>query len=770
MRAGSIDYARRHRGLLASLSRKKSGTQMKRFMAAVTLALLVTLSACGGGESESLSTDAPPSDSPKAVSVFLTHQNPAAQIPAFAKVDFSRETDLMGQTVSIEQLDDPELDSVAEENGLALHADLSAMASLRVTLPYAPQTDEIEVVFEVPAAFGSLGDSRGAVVYALSSADVESGDGASTFLPLASDFETASRQVKASIPADYFWIAEDGTFEATLKLGLAELFEPLVEVKSTQQPGLGTDNEKSLSKAAKDGTTIPCPLKPCIETSLYNPKRVLEKLGSRPHFGIDLRASAETDLNATLAGHVIGGRSEAAYNYLLKKGKNGKPCTAQEIGKGSGVSLLVDVTVSGRPATLKYFHLTDIAGTLQKKIDKSKLTTCSAQGGLRLGKAASIKVGDLIGTTGTTGVAGLDGAGAHLHFELFVPQGKKSCTDGVCRDVVEPVDPFPYFVKQLHITSPSNKTTFDKGDKFRFKVMGKDSKGVNVYSVTTTESSATRYVCFSGTPDGAIQFKAQPNDPDGQSCYLWNDVAGKGAGALGTAIESGPDTTIAAKYTLDPVKSPRSATLSNEEGSVVLKSRDLSECPADVFSRNPLSGRVSYSATIYRISELRPPFSASGSIMSGSGCAITGKLGAFFSAFPIRFSAGYTSECLDTNGSISNDDFAVIEANVQTRPYTGPGTYPFDFAEIYIGHRFPEDSPGTAEVARFSATGSITITEDAPLCSLRGADGLARGQVNKLTYTFTMSGQGSEHPDESIVLTGNGSNVYAKNCQPSSPC
>ena len=486
------------------------------------------------------------------------------------KVDFSSDPGLSGATATIQHVSAQAVDDTAAELNTSIATDFSNTTTIRVALSAAPVVDTVHVTVTISALPATPSGSFPAV-YVWSGSDANDADGASSLNPLATNYTPASLIVEADIPRYEFRPDSslgDTTlaYVAVLRVGMATTFATHAPKATSLSPALRSKlsvGPQATSAGAAALVTCPLGSAGCVETSMFNPSRKLSGATGH-HNGVDLSAPAPTNLYSIPGGKISQPSRSAAWFTANKSGLSPASIAA-------GVEIQVQADLFGGTALLKYFHMQDVAGYLKNTADPT-----GANGGLAAG--ATVQSDGLIGTSGSTGAA--ESGGPHLHFELWlptVPLCKNPSTALTCSYGLAQVDPFPYMVKVLKITPPIATPLTLASSPFTFPVTASDaldgsgnstgnpisSKVGHALEITQMGGAGdpTRKVCFY---DSASELTFPPFNPvnppntgplgplllpsGNYQCAPW----GTAFGATSNTV-SGSDTTVTAKFTLDPL-------------------------------------------------------------------------------------------------------------------------------------------------------------------------------------------------------------------------
>ena len=463
-----------------------------------------------------------------AVSTSLSSASPKVNLPNIAAVDFTGQTGLYGQVVSLAQIIDSHLNALATDRQAGMDADLSDVHSLQIAVP-VPPTGSVMVAIHAPSAISRLSDNSATTLYVYSTPE-DSGDGEEEFIALPASVDIAAKTITVNIPGGYFQPTPSGTYIEYLKIGIAvATASPATPVRLTSPK----ENEPVPSAGpASTGISIPsipCPVAPsaCIERSRFNPGRYL-KGSMRPHYGVDLVAAVGTALYVPKNGSPTTAFTQKQYDAAVAN----LTCTSKEcaeIGGYAGISL----TIKYSNFYLRLIHLSSLDPSVLNSdgtLNNRSVTTSSGP----------------VAYSGNTGSAML--GGPHLHYELITSY-TKICEGSKCKYVSNRIDPFPSLVTNVTVRELSNKTTLILGDNYSFVLEATDGNRVPVLSdvhdaaenggippqyglqPTTFRYDPTRKICISPGNPNVLDVPKPDND---------TTFAGKAFGDGGVASYCSP--------------------------------------------------------------------------------------------------------------------------------------------------------------------------------------------------------------------------------------
>lgn len=481
-----------------------------------------------------------------------TPSAPVITLPGLMDADFSGQPQLHGMPVTLAARIDETLNATAENVQDALEVAFTD-TSLQLSVPAAPD-GAVPVRLHAAAMPGRLENNQAIVLYVHSFVDPVDGDGQNDVTPLLTTIDPATGAASAMIPAHYFRRLPDGSAQAVVRTGLATSHN--IDTVAHGAPAPDDAGNGSMPRARSGGSTptqpaLPCPLPAlgCIETSRFNPARVLSS-GPRPHLGIDLRAKEPSGIvlpaGGTPGNAYTPAMHQAQVAAILARLPAGSACPVDDcaaINQYAGITL----TVNYIGYKIRLMHLSAIAPGLLN------------QDGT-LNRSARTSQGIAVAYTGRTGLAYK--TGAHLHYELY-RLSQLACTGLRCSMVYTRVDPFPHMVHTLKIAEASGKTTLQTNDTYGFQVAAFDADGVAVRSDVGNAAERgqrrydpTRKICLGAAPAtldfispvGAPTWPGLPVSAGGKPsvCYQW------GTTAAATANSALPATEVNVRYSTDP--------------------------------------------------------------------------------------------------------------------------------------------------------------------------------------------------------------------------
>jgi murein DD-endopeptidase MepM/ murein hydrolase activator NlpD len=488
-----------------------------------------------------------------AISTTLTPAAPVVDLPNVANIDFTGQTALMGQTVSVAQIVDSELNALATDQQTDFDTDLSDQNTLQIAVPTAPISN-LPVTVDASAAISQITNSSAATLYVYSSA-ANAGDGEDTFAALPATIDESASTIGVSLPASAFQPNSSGSYVADLKIGVASASTsatPGTNGISVLRPPV---NSAITGQAASGAAQVPylaCPLGslPCTERSRFNPDRYLSGT-AQPHYGIDLVAAIGTSILVPAGGTPVHAFTQQQYATATSS-LTCPSAKCSKVNKNAGISLTIGYASGFK---VKIFHLSSIDHSLLNSdgtLNKSAVTTAGAP----------------VAYSGNTGAAML--GGPHVHYEI-VTNTEKVCIGSVastsCKWVENRVDPFPYFANQLHFLEADNQMDLTDGAQYSFKLSAQDINGVTVTSSVGNPAEnggvpgppaydPTRKVCLASNQSNTLQFPT----PDSQSTFGGEQFGGSsnpsycapwGSNIVVTGLASSPATVVTAKYSAD---------------------------------------------------------------------------------------------------------------------------------------------------------------------------------------------------------------------------
>lgn len=481
----------------------------------VTILLLAALTACGGGGGGQTSTSgssdpgSPPTTESGASVLSSTTASPTAAASVVdsgaVAVDFASEPSLLGQSATVQRITAPARDAVSASVQALLSADLSSAETVRIALASVPKAVGVTVTFSTGTTYATLADTRSPVVYRwVSAAD---GDGADGYLPLATTLDAATGAVTVTVPPEAFEPDTPSGYVAHLKLGIADVAEqPATTASLVRALSSGVAPKSSLSAGA-----LSCPLPSgCIETSMFNPKRVISARGSVGHFGVDFRAQTPLAVVAPAGAVIVDALTPAAHGAQLAKSP---PKKEWQTGTTPGSGITVALYVPSLGVIVRYLHLS----ALRIGADGPILNA-----GSKTTNASFISDGQTpLGWTGATGAATRkDGTSSpHLHFSVYAPLTAacvKTATGIKCKySKTSAIDPFVAVVKTLKLSVGPGSAGASGATAYALSMTAVDVAGVPVSSDVGSPKElgqapplldATRKLCLEATPASGVVF------------------------------------------------------------------------------------------------------------------------------------------------------------------------------------------------------------------------------------------------------------------------
>jgi N-acetylneuraminic acid mutarotase len=539
-----------------------------------------------------------------AVSSTISSSSPIVVLPGIATVDMTGQTGLLGQTVSVAQVVDTSLNSLATYQQALFDTDLSDANTLEITTP-VPPTGNVTVTVSADSAIANASASQMPTLYAYSFILDNLGDGEDTVEALPATVDDVANTITVSVPDVYFQPTVSGSYIANLKIGEATVANSTFPSAEASQAQMMARTTGPLAHA-KTATPLqlPCPLwntqtntgSPCIETSRWNPRRILGT--PKPHYGVDFKATLISSTNtAGTAGtgtpiYVPSGGSPLADRkgscssncYLsrpewsqTKPATLPTPCPATEDANGNPVP----ATINGRGGitlTIQYpdgysIHLLHLCS-----VDPTMLTAGNVN------TSASTLSWIPVAYSGNTGQAEI--TGPHLHYEVIAPSqmicapGGSNCKYALGRS---DTDPFPMIAGQPILKEQNNQVRLISGP-YNFTISAEDLNGAPVSSNVGTPHEnlgvpalgpvfdnydPTRKICLSSSTLGALQFTPPPDNPITPSTTIFNGIPfpgttspsycapwpASGTPIMATGQANVPATAITAMYSEDPTKS-----------------------------------------------------------------------------------------------------------------------------------------------------------------------------------------------------------------------
>ncbi len=568
----------------------------------VTVSLV--LGSCGGGAGN---TDTP---SPTAINATVSALDPIVKLAKVVTVDFTGQTALIGQPVSIAQVVDPSLNTLATNRQTDLDVDLSDPNTIQITTPVSP-TGNVTVTVNAASAITNAIVNQAVTVYAYTFVG-DSGDGEDTVAPLPATVDTTANTITVSVPWQYFQATAAGTYVANLKIGVATASSSPAPATAHAVHRIALGPTKIEKATTTPGLSIPCPLgpsTPCVETSRYNPNRVLNG-NARFHYGVDFKAQSPLPIIVP-AGGVISPLIESPDQYVkdvaaivTKLGlPPNTPCpdgtnanlvaaaagtwlaaftaACAAINGSGGITLQIDYTTY----KIKLLHLSSLDPSIYSN---GKLTGATTSGGT-------------VAQTGQTGAAEI--LGPHLHYEVYeknTPVCGKVTSN--CAYVSNTTDPFPFIATQLSLTEGTQENLLKAGAAYNFVFSATDSNGINISSnvgnpqenggvppltsqsgvnydptrkICLSQSNAFNTIQFIPAPDNSTIFSGLTISPSTSPSYCapWSTVV------TADGLAYSPTTTITANYSADATKPVSQDPLSTSSAAWILSANALVVAP-----------------------------------------------------------------------------------------------------------------------------------------------------------------------------------------------
>jgi hypothetical protein len=495
-----------------------------------------------------------------ATSSIITATAPTVGLSNVATVDFTGQPALVGQTVSLAQVIDTDLNTLAADRQIDLGVDLGDANAIQIAVP-APPTGSVSVSVHAAAAISRTTSSQVPTVYVYSTAG-DSGDGEDTFTAVPATIDAAANTITVSIPGGYFQPVSPGTYVAILKIGLAAAATSPAPQPAQFVGMLGATTAQSAVGAASSGLTIPCPiLAGCTERSRFNPDRYLKGV-FRPHQGVDFVAPLPTNIFVPSGGKPFHAFTQAQYNsYVAAHGLTCPPLGSSSMGSSACASINgragILLAIDYGSYQIRLLHLSALDASLLNP-DGSLNTMATT--------SASIPVAQ----TGNTGAAIL--SGPHLHYEIHAGVVPVCQSGGSCTNVRGNKDPFPFIGSLLTFKEAANQTVLSTGAAYSFILSATDVGGVTSVSSAVQNAAEnggsppsfgdsvdydpTRKVCLSPSNANVLQF------PTPDQITTFNGIVFLGASSRsycapwGTAVSvsglaNSPTTTVTAKYSSD---------------------------------------------------------------------------------------------------------------------------------------------------------------------------------------------------------------------------
>lgn len=496
----------------------------------VLIFTLPLVSACGGGSSDSSGnaqgttssssssmSSSSSSQSPTQTVITSADQTVSSSSPTFnfkslVTLDFTGQSNLIGQKITVAQITDSNLDSVSSWSKPYLNATFADGTNIEIIIPTAP---EKPIAISLPLGT-TFDDSTRSTVFAYDLVGDE-GDGGDSLVQLETASDVKTNVVSALLPAEFFSQDSKGNFVAFIKLGT---------VTNLQTPATNVGIKARSFSATQIDLSLPCPtesLHYCLETSRYNPARVLSGKRAR-HPGTDFNAAIGTLINLPAGGSIVD--SLASFNNAPHSADHYQDCALSD-GTPLTASALTDelksycagyggkrgfyIVVNYGSYLIQVMHLSSIKGCL-KTIDSNCI----------------IK-------SGSTGAALTHGP--HLHYELFVPADNdcKGAT-GACFKGWDRVDAFPHMLyelqNQFEKVGQDNVTIQNTNGPNHLEVTAIDLNSTplesNVGNANENGGSPPNGLVGSGLPNyepsrkvcfGSTSFDVKLPPPDGQKTF-----------------------------------------------------------------------------------------------------------------------------------------------------------------------------------------------------------------------------------------------------------
>jgi murein DD-endopeptidase MepM/ murein hydrolase activator NlpD len=511
---------------------------------------------------------------------------PTVVLPNIASVDFTGQSALLGQTVSIAQIVDTNLNALASDREIDFDVDLSDPNTIQIAVP-EPPTGNLTATVYATQAITNATSSQVVTLYLYSTAG-DSGDGEDTFAAFPATTDPTADTITVSIPGGYFQPAGDGTYIADLKIGVATAATSPAPVPARAIQKMMRSANRRIAAAATttNGVSLPCPVvaETCIERSRFNPDRYLNGV-FRPHYGVDFVAPigvsifvpaggspstiafTQTQYNACLANPTHTSCQSPLSNAQLA-GMTCPSSACASVNGRAGISL----TIKYVGYSIKLIHLSSI--------DSSMLNANGTPN-----TSAITLSSDPVAYTGNTGAA-ITG-GAHLHYEVVSPT-VQVCAPGAtkCKFVPARTDPFPFMATQLTLAETNNQTTLTDGGQYNFELSAADYDGVSVSSAVQNAGEnggnppvfgpqtasfiydPTRKICLASSSPNVLQFPI----PDGDTTFAGIAFGGSsspsycapwGTIVAATGLANNATTTVTAEYSADATLSDSSDPLSS---------------------------------------------------------------------------------------------------------------------------------------------------------------------------------------------------------------